>query len=104
MTSVVQVYAAIVVQMRLASTRHATIARFGKMQVKFGQQFHRHFELLSFAANLAGEDAQDTLNLLPLLDLQLPQPVVELYHHYRLDKHRGSTGGLVVNDTTHLPT
>src|SRR3954465_11248069 len=72
------------------------------MKVKLGQQFNGNLERFRLLSDLTRKDAQNTLNLLSLLDLQFAHTVIEFDNHHRLNKHRCAAGRLIVNNTAHV--
>ncbi len=69
MAGIAQVNVSRVVQARLAAAHQATIASLCQVQVKFCQQFNVAPERIRLVANLEGELAQDTLDLLAFFNL-----------------------------------
>src|SRR5690242_16170180 len=102
MARVPQIDTALVVQARLLATVQAGIASLSQLQIELGQQLDGQLEIISLFPDLAGEHAQDTVDLLALGQLEFAQTVVQLNNNHWLYKDSGATGGLVMYDAAYL--
>ena len=98
MTGVDQVDGAVGIQLRLDGFETLGVARLGEGGVQRGQRLDDLIQLLGLVDHAVGQDAQDALDLLMLLELALPPIVGHVDGGERLQEQRGAALRLVVDD------
>ena len=97
-----QIHPALIVHQRSPGLHPVSKLGFGKDHIQLYQHGMVQIDILSMGSSLSRQLCQDPLDLLFLLDLQLPQGVIGIDRRHGFHKEGGATGGNIVDKTGNI--